>query len=120
LFGPDGAKLARLGRATPDGKWRLLSDLGQSEADHNPTGDEVDSNPYGILALADKQVVADAGANALLEIRGNGVIAALATFADGTADAPPFFGLPPGTKIRWTPCRPPSPSRQTAVTTSAS
>ena len=99
VFGPDGAKLARLGRATPDGKWRLLSDLGQSEADHNPTGDEVDSNPYGILALADKQVVADAGANALLEIRGNGVIAALATFADGTADAPPFLGLPPGTKI---------------------
>ena len=45
LFGADGAKLAHLGRATPDGKWRLLSDLGQSEADNNPTGDEVDSIP---------------------------------------------------------------------------
>jgi sugar lactone lactonase YvrE len=98
-FGPDGAKLARLGRATPDGTWRLLSDLGQSEADHNPTGDEVDSNPYGILALPGRQVVADAGANALLEIRNDGAIAPLATFADGLADAPPFLGLPPGTQI---------------------
>ena len=98
-FGPDGAKLAWAGRATPDGKWRLLSDLGQYEADHNPTGDEVDSNPYGILALPGRQVVADAGANALLEIRSNGDIAPLATFADVLVDAPPFLGLPPGTKI---------------------
>jgi hypothetical protein len=99
LFGADGANLARLGRATPDGKWRLLSDLGQFEADNNPTGDEEDSNPYGILALAGKQIVADAGANALLEVRANGAIVPLATFADGLADAPPFLGLPPGTKI---------------------
>jgi sugar lactone lactonase YvrE len=98
-FGPDGAKLARLGRATPDGQWRLLSDLGQFEADENPTGDEEDSNPYGILALPGKQVVADAGANALLEIRANGAIAPLATFADRLALAPPFLGLPPGTQI---------------------
>jgi len=99
VFGADGAKLARLGRATPNGQWTLLSDLGQSEADNNPTGDEEDSNPYGILALAGKQVVADAGANALLEIRANGTIAPLATFADRLVDAPPFLGLPPGTQI---------------------
>jgi sugar lactone lactonase YvrE len=99
VFGADGAKLATLGRATPDGKWTLLSDLGLFEADNNPTGDEEDSNPYGILALAGKQVVADAGANALLEIRANGAVAPLATFADGMADAPPFLGLPPGTQI---------------------
>jgi len=99
VFGPDGAKLARLGRATPDGKWRLLQDLGQSEADHNPAGDEVDSNPYGILALQGKQIVADAGANALLQVRENGAISALATFANRMVDAPPFLGLPPGTQI---------------------
>ena len=99
VFGPDGAKLARLGRATPDGKWRLLQDLGQSEADHNPAGDEVDSNPYGILALQGKQIVADAGANALVQVRDNGVISALATFANRMVDAPPFLGLPPGTQI---------------------
>ena len=99
IFGPDGAKLAHLGRATPNGAWRLLEDLGQSEATNNPTGDEVDSNPYGILALPGKRVVADAGANALLEVRDNGAIKALATFADRMVDAPPFLGLPPNTKI---------------------
>jgi sugar lactone lactonase YvrE len=99
VFGPDGAKLARLGRATPDGTWRLLADLGQFEADDNPTGDEVDSNPYGILALAGKQVVADAGANALVGIRANGTIAPLATFPDRLVDAPDFLGLPPGTQV---------------------
>jgi len=99
IFGPDGAKLAHLGRATPNGAWRLLEDLGQSEATNNPTGDEVDSNPYGILALPGKRIVADAGANALLEVRDNGAIKALATFADRMVDAPPFLGLPPNTKI---------------------
>ena len=98
LFGPDGAKLAHLGRATPNGAWKLLEDLGQFEADANPTGDEIDSNPYGILALAGKQIVADAGANALVQVRSNG-ISALATFPNRMVDAPPFLGLPPGTQI---------------------
>ena len=99
VFGPDGAKLAHVGRATPDGKWRLLEDLGQFEAENNPAGDEIDSNPYGILALPGKKIVADAGANALLQIRDNGSITALATFPNRLADAPPFLGLPPGTQI---------------------
>jgi sugar lactone lactonase YvrE len=98
-FGPDGAKLARLGRATPNGNWRILEDLGEFEAGANPTGDEVDSNPYGILALPGQQVVADAGANALLQVRQNGAISALATFPNRLADAPPFLGLPPGAQI---------------------
>ena len=99
VFGPAGANLAQVARATPNGKWRLVSDLGRFEAARNPTGDEVDSNPYGILALAGKQVVTDAGANALLEIRANGAIAPLATFPDRTVDAPPVLGLPPGTQL---------------------
>ena len=98
LFGPDGAKLAHLGRATPNGAWKLLEDLGQFEADVNPTGDEVDSNPYGVLALAGKQIVADAGANALVQVRSN-AISALATFPNRLVEAPPFLGLPPGTQI---------------------
>ena len=98
LFGPDGAKLAHLGRATPNGAWKLLEDLGQFEADANPTGDEIDSNPYGVLALAGKQIVADAGANALVQVRSN-AISALATFPNRLVEAPPFLGLPPGTQI---------------------
>jgi DNA-binding beta-propeller fold protein YncE len=99
IFGPTADRLAHTARATPDGTWRLLADLGTFEAQRNPTGDEIDSNPYGILALAGKQVVTDAGANALLEVRQNGRIVPLATFPDRLVDAPPFLGLPPGTRI---------------------
>ena len=38
----------------------------------NVKGDR-NSNPYAILALADRQIVADAGANAVLEVRGSKV-----------------------------------------------
>lgn len=99
IFGTGGAKLARIGRATPDGKWSLHEDLGQAEAERNPAGDEEDSNPYGILALPGATIVVDAGANTLLQVRRNGAIAPLATFADRLVDAPPFLGLPAGTQI---------------------
>lgn len=79
-LGAVGRRFARLGRATPNGAWRLLQDLGAFEAANNPTGDEVDSNPYGVLALPGKRIVTDAGANDLLEIRANGSIRTLATF----------------------------------------
>ena len=79
-FGEAGLSFARIGRATPNGSWRLQEDLGAFEIRSNPTGDEVDSNPYGLLALPGKQIVADAGANDLLEISANGKIRALATF----------------------------------------
>ena len=98
-FGPAGAALAHLARATPDGSWRLTADLGDFEADENPTGDEVDSNPYGVLALPGRQVVADAGANALIEVFASGSIIPLATFPNRDVPAPPFLGLPPGTLI---------------------
>lgn len=99
VFGPKAAKLAQLARATPNGAWRLIAGLSDFEADRNPTGDEVDSNPYGLLALPGRQVVTDAGANALLEVRANGTITPLATFPDRLADAPPDLGLPPGTQL---------------------
>lgn len=98
LFGPEAAKLAHLGRATPNGDWKLIADLGQFEAAANPTGDEVDSNPYGVLALAGRQIVTDAGANTLVQVRANAA-AALAVFPNRLVDAPPFLGLLPGAQI---------------------
>jgi hypothetical protein len=98
-FGAAGASFARLGRMNANGKWKLQQDLGGYEASTNPTGDEVDSNPYGILALPSKQVVADAGANALNEVNAKGEIRTLGTFPDRLVDAPPFLELPPGTQI---------------------
>lgn len=98
-FGQAGASFARLARMNASGSWNLQEDLGAYEAAANPTGDEVDSNPYGILALPGKEVVADAGANALNQVAANGTITTLAIFPDRLADAPPFLDLPPGTQI---------------------
>ncbi len=98
-FGPEGASFARLGRMNASGSWRLKQDLGWFEETVNPTGDEQDSNPYGILALSSKSVFTDAGGNALNEVRTNGTITTLATFPDRLVDAPPFLDLPPGTQI---------------------
>ena len=81
------------------GNWNLQQDLGAYEAEVNPTGDEEDSNPYGILALSGKEIVADAGANALNQVNANGAISNLAVFPDRMVDAPPFLELPPGTQI---------------------
>ena len=98
-FGPDGASLAHLARMNASGNWNLQEDLGAYEAATNPTGDEEDSNPYGILALPGKEIVADAGANALNQVRPNGTISTLAVFPNRMVDAPPFLELPPGTQI---------------------
>jgi DNA-binding beta-propeller fold protein YncE len=98
-FGPEGANFAQQMRMVASGNWSLINDLGDYEIGNNPTGDEIDSNPYGILALPGKQIIADAGANDLLQVRTNGEISTLAIFPDRLVDAPPFLGLPPGTQI---------------------
>lgn len=98
-FGPPGEHFARLIRLTAAGNWSSGVDLGSYEAAANPTGDEIDTNPYGVLALPARQIVADAGANALNQVAANGEISTLAVFPDGLAEAPDFLGLPPGTLI---------------------
>lgn len=94
-----GDQFARVARVVGNGNWSLTSDLGDYEIATNPTGDEIDSNPYGMLFLAGKQIVADAGANALNQIAANGTISTLATFPNRMVDAPPFLGLPPGAQM---------------------
>jgi hypothetical protein len=98
-FGPAGMNFARLGRINAVGKLALTQDLGGYEIENNPTGDEVDSNPYSILALAGRTVLTDAGGNALNQVSVNGAISTLATFPDRMVLAPPFLELPPGTLI---------------------
>jgi len=46
----------------------------------DPDGHEPDSDPFGVLALPNKQVVTDAGANALFEVGPTGAIKTLAVF----------------------------------------
>jgi hypothetical protein len=52
---------------TPEGQYFPVTDVAANEQRHNPAGGPVDSNPYGILALESRRIVADAGANALIQ-----------------------------------------------------
>ena len=98
-FASVGALFGRTGTMQPNGRWALDADMAAYEKAVDPNADGADSNPYAVLALPGRQIVVDAGANALLEVAANGTISTLATFADLLVDAPPFLGLPPGTRI---------------------
>jgi hypothetical protein len=80
------------------GKQRGIADLGAFEAQINPDGGEVDSNPYDVAALTGgRALVADAGGNDLLIIDHKGVVDWVATFPDelvSTAHAKQLVGCP--------------------------
>ena len=59
-------------RVTPSGQYQVIADVSAHEAALNPAGGPVDSNPYGVLAQPGRRIVADAGANALIEVLANG------------------------------------------------
>jgi hypothetical protein len=96
------AQFGRLLQVTPSGQWRVVSNVG----DHDyvwtgvnrdqpwaPQGQFPDANPYGLLALAGRQFVADAGANTLDEVRPNGSVRLIAFFPN------PLLPLPDGTRV---------------------
>ena len=103
-FGAAGASFARLARMNASGNWSIGENLGDFEMAANPTGDEVDSNPYGILSLPGKRIVTDAGANDLLELSPKGIVSVLAVFPNRLGEMPPGFEFipdlpPPGTLL---------------------
>lgn len=71
-LGPKANLFGTLLHATPSGSYKGLADVAQHEVAKNPAGGRVDSNPYGTVALPGRRVVADAGANALIEVMANG------------------------------------------------
>ncbi len=72
LLGDPGALFGTLLQVKPNGKWRPLVDISRHEATNNPAGGPIDTNPYGALALPGRRIIADAGANALIEAGANG------------------------------------------------
>jgi hypothetical protein len=62
------------------GNVKKIADPVTYEAANNPDGGLVDSNPYGVLALPGRQLVADAGGNSVLQISANGAISTLAVW----------------------------------------
>ncbi len=99
-FGPDAADLGKLLRVDlKQGTWDSLADLVAYEAMDNPDGGSADSNPYAILSVPGRFIVVDAGGNDLVSVKHNGQVSTLALFPSQMQDAPPSFGLPPGTQI---------------------
>lgn len=81
------------------GAVRFETDLAAYEAANDPDADGPDSNPYSLVAGPSKVVVADAGANALVEVAANGRVKVLAVFPEQLVLAPPFLGLEDGAMI---------------------
>ncbi|HWJ06352.1 MAG TPA: ScyD/ScyE family protein [Steroidobacteraceae bacterium] len=71
-LGPKGYMFGSLLQTTPGGTCKVLADVAAHEVAANPAGGNVDSNPYSVLAQPGRRIVADAGANALIEVRPNG------------------------------------------------
>jgi hypothetical protein len=93
--GPFGALSDNLGQLVAvdaNGDWMNEVDVSAHEATDNPDGGALDSNPYALLAVEDGYVVADAGANALLHVAGDGTVTTLAVFPDTMVEFPPGSG----------------------------
>ena len=79
-----GVSAARLMKVNAAGRSWVKADTLAWELAHNPDGQSqtVDSttNPYSVLALPGRTIVADAGANDLLEVRANGAVRTLTVF----------------------------------------
>ena len=94
----EGARLGTLQLATAGStRTRTLADVAAYEATANPIHDP-DSNPSSMLRVGNRFVITDAGGNDLVKTGRHG-LSTVAVFDDQMADAPPFLGLPPGTKI---------------------
>lgn len=94
---PTGALLDGLGfgylmHVSASGHAKRLVDLAGYESNANPDGAQIDSNPYGLLALPGHRLVTDAGGNSLLDVAANGSVSTVATFPK----IPGPFGLRDG------------------------
>ena len=79
-LGPQAAILGKVLKVAASGQWKVVADVTAHEQLWNPDLGVVDSNPYGIAALASRRIVADAGANAVIEALPNGTTRTLAVF----------------------------------------
>jgi sugar lactone lactonase YvrE len=92
---PTGALLDGLGfgyllKVSASGNTKRIADVARYEADANPDGGLIDSNPYGLLALPGHRLVTDAGGNSLVDVSANGEMTTVATFPKvGPRDAVP-------------------------------
>jgi hypothetical protein len=88
----DGLGLGYLMHISASGHAQRLVDVAGYELTANPDGAQIDSNPYGLLALPGNRLITDAGGNSLLDVGANGSVSTVATFPK----IPGPFGLRDG------------------------
>jgi hypothetical protein len=79
-LGPNLDLSGRLLKIAASGKIKKIADPVSYEAANNPDGGLIDSNPFGLLALPGRQILADAGGNSVLQVAANGTMSTLAAF----------------------------------------
>ena len=87
-LGPKGHLFGTVLQVSPSGVIKTLAEVAAHEVAENPAGGNVDSNPYNTLTLPGRRIVADAGANALIQIAANGRISTFKVL-------PPLPPVPP-------------------------
>ena len=90
-----GESFGQLMKIEPSGARRSVADVSAYE-NTNPDGAQLDTNPYGVLALPGHEVVTDAGGNSLLDVRANGSISTVAVFPKITGAFGPTDQVPTG------------------------
>ena len=76
------------------GHLRKVADISAYEAEVNPDGGAVDSNPNSVTTDWGRVYVVDAGGNSLLRVHRSGEISTVAVFPDRLVTPPPGMGLP--------------------------
>jgi hypothetical protein len=74
-----GSSFGELLKITPSGMSHSEADISAYE-NTNPDGAQLDTNPYGLLALPGHELVTDAGGNSLLDVSASGSISTVAVF----------------------------------------
>jgi sugar lactone lactonase YvrE len=75
-------------QVSASGNTRPIADVARFEADANPDGGLIDSNPYGLLALPGHRLVTDAGGNSLVDVTANGEVTTVSTFPKAPVPGP--------------------------------
>lgn len=88
-LGDSGPSFGLLIKVDASGGVHSVADIAAYEAANNPDGiSPPDSNAFGLLAVADGQLVTDAGGNDLLFVQANGQISTLAVFPNRLFPSP--------------------------------
>lgn len=98
-LGAAGAALGTVIKAGPHRRWSVVADLAAHEQAQNPDGQQLESQPYGLAADGCGFAVADAAANDAVRVDERGHLSTLAALPSRPYEAPPEWGLPPGTTV---------------------